>query len=160
MPKYKRYPLTATEKKRKEANRKRWLKHIEAIKKKKRIERERARKAKKPKLLASNVLVKEIYKINQRIEASGTNISDWREEMYCERPAAPPDDLKNAISDENKLVDKLSKKMNTLLKRVEKTYGKEQRGALEEFVDYPTRFTRGVSFGSMTYKEKQKIHII
>ena len=155
-----KYPLTATEKKRKEANRQRQLKQAERLKKQKRLQKERERKAKKPKLLASNLLVKEIYMINRRIQASGTNISDWQEEMYCERPAASADDLRNAIKEENKLVDKLSKKMDRLFKKVLKEYGKEQQSALYEFIDYPTIYTRGVSFGSMTYKEKQKIHII
>lgn len=160
MIKRKKYPLTATEKKRKEAYRKRRLKAIEREKKRKRIERERAKKAKKPKLLASNLLVKEIYLINRRIEASGDNISDWREEMYCENPGEDREALKQCIIEENQLVEKLSKKMITLLKRVEKVYGKEQRIALESFVDRPHIFTNGVSFGSMTYKQKQKIQII
>jgi hypothetical protein len=109
-------------------------------------------KKKIPTLYASDLLVKEIYQLTRKIDAMGDNISDWREEYYCEHPAGERDALLAAIKRGNADIDKWSKKLDRIETRICKQYGKE---TLRE-IDFVFRWK---NFGSLKYVEKRKIKL-
>ena len=105
-----------------------------------------------PTLYASNVQVKEVYQLTRQIDAMADNISDWREELYCERPAWNVDALRKAILEGNQSIHKWNKKLERIETRLSKTYG---RDVLRE-MDFLFRFK---NFGRMKYTEKRKIKL-
>lgn len=109
-------------------------------------------KRKIPTLYASNTLVKEVYLLERKIDAMGNNISDWREEYYCDRPAGDRDVLLACIKEGNRDIDKWIKKLERTETKLVKTYGKE---VLRE-IEYIFRYKQ---FGSLKYAEKRKIKL-
>lgn len=111
-------------------------------------------KAKKkiPTLYASNLLVKEVYQLNRKIDAMCQNISDWREEYYCDHPAGERDMLLAAIKEGNTDIDKWSKKLERIETRLVKQYGKVVLGEIEYIF-------RWKNFGALKYVEKRKIKL-
>jgi hypothetical protein len=105
-----------------------------------------------PTLYASNVQVKEVYQLTRQIDAMADNISDWREEMYCERPGFSVDVLRKAMLEGNQSIHKWNKKLELIETRLSKTYG---RDVLRE-MDFLFRFK---NFGRMKYTEKRKIKL-
>ena len=114
-------------------------------------------KKKIPTLYASNLLVKELYLLERKIDAMGQNISDWREEYYCDQPAGERDMLLAAIKEGNCDIDKWSKKLERIETKLTKTYGKEVLAEIE----FLFRWGRlgEVSFGRLKYVEKRKIKL-
>lgn len=109
-------------------------------------------KKKKPTLYASNTLVKEVYLLERKIDAMGDNISDWREEYYCDQPAGDRDVLLACIKEGNRDIEKWSKKLERAETKLVKTYGKE---VLRE-IDFVFRW---LNFGGLKWVEKRKIKL-
>ena len=109
-------------------------------------------KKKIPTLYASNLLVKEVYLLERKIDAMGQNISDWREEYYCVHPAGERDMLLAAIKEGNCDIDKWSKKLERIETKISKTYGKESLREIEWVF-------RWKNFGSLKYVEKRNIKL-
>lgn len=105
-----------------------------------------------PTLYASNVQVKEVYQLTRQIDAMADNISDWREEMYCERPAGDVDVLRKEILEGNQSIHKWNKKLERIETRLSKTYG----GDVLREMDFIFRFK---NFGRLKYSEKRKIKL-
>ena len=82
----------------------------------------------------------------------GDNISDWREEYYCDLPAADRDLLLAAIKEGNRDIDKWSKKLERIETRLVKKHGK---GVLGE-IDFVFRWK---NFGALKWAEKRKIKL-
>jgi len=106
-----------------------------------------------PTLYASNVAIKEIYILERKIDAMGDNISDWQEELYCERPAAPPDDLRREISRGFGDIQKFEKKLARVTAKLTREFGRDQVSGLDYL------FSRWQNFGRLTYAEKRKIKV-
>ena len=109
-------------------------------------------KKKIPTLYASDLQVKEVYLLERKIDAMCQNISDWREEYYCEHPAGERDQLLAAIKKGNTDIDKWSKKLERIETRLVKKYGKEVLGE----IDFIFRWK---NFGALKYVEKRKIKL-
>lgn len=109
-------------------------------------------KKKIPTLYASNLLVKELYSLTRKMDAMGDNISDWREEYYCDRPAGDPEVLIAAIKEGKQDIEKWNKKLIRIETKLVKTHGKD---VLRE-IDFVFRWK---NFGRLTYAEKRKIKL-
>ena len=109
-------------------------------------------KKKIPTLYASDLQVKEVYQLTRKIDAMGENISDWREEYYCERPAGERDQLLAAIKKGRADINKWSKKLERIETRLVKKHGKEVLGEIEYIF-------RWCNFGKLKYAEKRKIKL-
>lgn len=103
-------------------------------------------------LYASNTLVKEIYLLEKKIEAMGDNISDWREEYYCEHPAGERDALLASIKKGNHDIEKWTKKLKSTETKIAKLYGKESFHEIDLLFRYK-------NFGGLKYTEKRKIRL-
>ena len=109
-------------------------------------------KKKIPTLYASNLLVKEVYQLNRKIDATYDNISDWREEYYCENPAEDRAALLSCMKRARVECDKWSKRLERIETRLVKQYGKGVLGEIEFIF-------RWKNFGSLKYVEKRKIKL-
>ena len=109
-------------------------------------------KKKKPTLYASNTLVKEVYLLERKIDAMYDNISDWREEYYCDQPADDRAALLACIKEGNRDIEKWSKKLERAETKLVKAYGKEVLGEIEYIFRYK-------QFGRLKYAEKRKIKL-
>ena len=109
-------------------------------------------KKKFPTLYASNLQVKELYQLTRKMDAMGDNISDWREEYYCDTPSADPEFLLAAIKDGYHVIEKWNKKLIRIETKLVKTHGKD---VLRE-IDFVFRWK---NFGRLTYAEKRKIKL-
>ena len=106
-------------------------------------------KKKIPTLYASNTLVKEVYLLERKIDAMGANISDWRDEYYCD---GPRDFLLACIKQGHTDLEKCRKKLERVETKLVKKYGPD---VLRE-IDFIFRWR---NFSGLKWAVKRKIRL-